>query len=130
MATVAELTKRVQRLESLLLGVTPIIPEKELKLSRIRDAVATAHNMTTRALVTDCREPRFAEARFKGFALCRRFTNSSLKEIALVFGLKDHGTVCSGLRRNKELCVLYPDYQRIFKSLEHDLEKEFQTLNA
>lgn len=119
------LHERVARLEALMLGIEPACPEK-MRIARIRIVVAQAHNLTVVSLTSRCREKRFAEARFMGYYLARKFTSYALADIATAFGVTEHGAVVHGVRRCAELRDVDQSFRQKLDLLERDLKTEFE----
>jgi chromosomal replication initiation ATPase DnaA len=77
---------------------------------QVRDAVASAFDVSAFALYGRERTARISEARFACYVLLRR-RGYSLNEVAAITGRKDHGSALHGLRRAGDLIDRDPEFR-------------------
>ena len=104
-----------------------IAPEERrvsLSIDQLQEATAKYFNVTRRDLLSKSRRANISRARQMAMYLCREKTASSLSDIGLAFGNRDHTTVLYSLSKiEAELAADKDDTAKVIKDIEKNLER-------
>jgi chromosomal replication initiator protein len=104
-----------------------IAPEERrvsLSIDQLQEATAKYFNVTRRDLLSKSRRANISRARQMAMYLCRVKTASSLSDIGLAFGNRDHTTVLYSLSKiEAELAADKDDTAKVIKDIEKNLER-------
>lgn len=78
------------------------LPGRRVTGREILAHVASRHGLTVEEMLAACRKQKLAHARQEAMWEIRQRTKLSLPQIARLMGLKDHTTICHGLKRHEE----------------------------
>jgi chromosomal replication initiator protein len=113
---------------SMALGILDeIVPEERhvsLSIDQLQEATAKYFNVTRRDLLSKSRRANIARARQMAMYLCREKTASSLSDIGLAFGNRDHTTVLYSISKIEgELTADKEDTGKVISDIEKNLER-------
>ncbi len=104
-----------------------LVPEERrvsFTLDQLQEATARYFNITRRDLLSKSRRANIARARQMSMYLCREKTSSSLADIGLAFGNRDHTTVLYSISKIEgELASGSEDTAKILTDIEKNLER-------
>lgn len=104
-----------------------IVPEERrvsLSIDQLQEATAKYFNVTRRDLLSKSRRANIARARQMAMYLCREKTASSLSDIGLAFGNRDHTTVLYSISKiEAELTADKEDTAKVINDIEKNLER-------
>ncbi len=104
-----------------------IVPEERrvsLSIDQLQEATAKYFNVSRRDLLSKSRRANIARARQMAMYLCREKTSSSLSDIGLAFGNRDHTTVLYSISKiEAELAAEKEDSAKIIRDIEKNLER-------
>ena len=104
-----------------------IAPEERrvsLSIDQLQEATAKYFNVTRRDLLSKSRRANISRARQMAMYLCREKTASSLSDIGLAFGNRDHTTVLYSLSKIEAgLAADKDDTAKVIKDIEKNLER-------
>ncbi|UCH79309.1 MAG: chromosomal replication initiator protein DnaA [Candidatus Coatesbacteria bacterium] len=104
-----------------------LVPEERrlsLSLDQLQEATAKYFNLSRRDLISKTRRANVARARQIAMYLCREKTNSSLADIGLAFGNRDHTTVLYSISKIEGAVASAEEKTvKILKDLERNLDR-------
>ncbi|MEE9457732.1 MAG: chromosomal replication initiator protein DnaA [bacterium] len=104
-----------------------IVPEERrvsLSIDQLQEATARYFNISRRDLLSKSRRANIARARQMAMYLCREKTSSSLSDIGLAFGNRDHTTVMYSISKIEgELAADKDDTTKVLRDIEKNLDR-------
>jgi len=104
-----------------------IVPEERrvsLSIEQLQETTAKYFNVTRRDLMSKSRRANIARARQMAMYLCREKTSSSLADIGLAFGNRDHSTVLYSISKIEgKLAADKEDTLKIIRDIEKNLDR-------
>ncbi|MEE8640736.1 MAG: chromosomal replication initiator protein DnaA [bacterium] len=104
-----------------------IAPEERrasLSIDQLQEATARYFNVSRRDLLSKSRRANIARARQMAMYLCREKTSSSLSDIGLAFGNRDHTTVMYSISKIEgELAADKDETAKVLRDIEKNLER-------
>ena len=110
--------------QDILGEIAPEDRRVSLSIDQLQEATAKYFNVTRRDLLSKSRRANISRARQMAMYLCREKTASSLSDIGLAFGNRDHTTVLYSLSKiEAELTADKDDTAKVIKDIEKNLER-------
>lgn len=110
--------------QEILGEIAPEDRRVSLSIDQLQEATAKYFNVTRRDLLSKSRRANISRARQMAMYLCRAKTASSLSDIGLAFGNRDHTTVLYSLSKiEAELTADKDDTAKVIKDIEKNLER-------
>ncbi len=110
--------------QDILGEIAPEDRRVSLSIDQLQEATAKYFNVTRRDLLSKSRRANISRARQMAMYLCREKTASSLSDIGLAFGNRDHTTVLYSLSKIEAgLAADKDDTAKVIKDIEKNLER-------
>jgi chromosomal replication initiator protein len=110
--------------QDILAEIAPEERRVSLSIDQLQEATAKYFNVSRRDLLSKTRRANIARARQMAMYLCREKTSSSLADIGLAFGNRDHSTVLYSISKIEgELAGDKEDTPKIIRDIEKNLER-------
>ncbi|MGD8719825.1 MAG: chromosomal replication initiator protein DnaA [Candidatus Zixiibacteriota bacterium] len=104
-----------------------IVPEERrvsLSIDQLQEVTAKYFNLTRRDLISKSRRANIARARQMAMYLCREKTSSSLADIGLAFGNRDHTTVLYSISKiEAEITAKDNEILKIVADIEKNIDR-------